>query len=181
MEMPIFTESRLNRKIPMGLPNTRAKATAPITGTSTPPSLISTPALLRANSGMIKKFTQGTRGLNKRSCMEMLSRAPCLSMVNTSYCSLRSFVSPESLPPMLPANWASLPLARTAFAGTERPSNTPAMVGCTPLLTKNAQTATPITTNSSILRTPMRKNTLIRASRAKPKPRAAKSIPSPLG
>ena len=159
----------------------RARATAPSTGTSRPPSLISTPAFASAKIGMMPKFTQGTSILYKRSCNETLSLAPRLSIVNTSYCSLRSFVSPESTLPTPFANWATTPFATTAFAGTERPRSTPAIVGCTPDLTKNAHTAIPVKWSSSMLRTPMRKNTLNKARSTKAIPRALKLMPSPLG
>ena len=54
-EMPIFTARKEKMKMPIGFPTIKAIATAIKTETSIPPpSLISTPALARAKTGIIK-------------------------------------------------------------------------------------------------------------------------------
>lgn len=75
------TASQLNSTIPSGFPTISPRATAQATGCPTAGSSISTPALAKANSGMITNATQGWSAASRRSSGETVSIAATFNLI----------------------------------------------------------------------------------------------------
>ena len=72
-DKPLLTASQVNRKIPINLPRSNPAATAILTAPTTPPPpLNTTPALAKAKSGSITKFTAPCK-LSSRDCKGLIT------------------------------------------------------------------------------------------------------------
>ena len=72
-DKPLLTASQVNRKIPINLPRSNPAATAILTAPTTPPPpLNTTPALAKAKSGSITKFTAPCK-LSSKDCKGLIT------------------------------------------------------------------------------------------------------------
>ncbi|MND99443.1 hypothetical protein D3C80_918290 [compost metagenome] len=148
---PRRTISQLTLTMPNGFPATRATATAimthwgPSTDRSTPERL--TPALAKANTGMMPKATQGCRVPCMRTTGGSSSRWARRSRFNGSMRSLASCSGALARPSNSPVKRVMASSGRSrigiAVTGVIRPSTTPARVGWAPVNKMPSQTIAP--------------------------------------